>query len=136
MNYQPQHLPNQHGIPVSEVRYQAPDQSITKKIKSWWYYPIIPTFTLLGLIQGRIGWKPLASYQWRFWLTITILCYLTINQSFLVYLFQRSLNLFREVCYCDAIRLIRSTDLIEGAFIVSSPYSKTFKYLTCRSLCF
>lgn len=133
-NQQTSTQPNTQLPPLQSSPTQL--EQTTRVCKSWWYYPFIPTFTLLGLVQGRIGWRALSSYQWRFWLTITILCYLTINHSPLVFLFQRSLNIFREVCFCDAIRLIRSVDLIEGAFIVTSSYGNTLKYLTCRSLCF
>lgn len=97
-------------------------------------YAWIPQFSVLGLVQGKIGWKSLSSFQWKFWITMFLLAYMTFQGSILIYYFQSALNWWRLKCNCDSISLIRNVGLIEGAYIVY--YGKeSLPYLFCRSFC-
>lgn len=103
----------------------------------FWFYPYLPYLSFSNLFKGKspLGFSSLSSIEWRYWTIMLALCFMTLYDQGIWYL-QRGLNLFREVCYCDAIRVMRMSDTVEGlALWLTDDRFSTAKYFTCRTLC-
>jgi len=98
------------------------------------YIPVLNTKVLFNW-EFPLTFVPLKRTNWRIWLTLFVLCNLTMNNSPCIYYFQRGLNYLRELFLCDGVRLSRSFDLVEATNILMKDKLTTSKYFFRREIC-
>jgi hypothetical protein len=101
-----------------------------------WKMPVIP---YISLSKMRFGFSSLSELQWKYWIIMTGLGYITMTGY--TWHLQRALNYLREYCSCDFIHVIRKSDTVEALSLFAT-YMRSNNlnadmghYFMCRSLC-
>lgn len=103
------------------------------------YSYIIPYFSpkAMFLWKSPIGFTNLKSLNYRYWITALAVAYFAFYPNITGWYIQRGINLIREQCLCDIIRMNVIGPAYEGAWLMSTEdrWSK-FNYLMRRFICY
>ena len=97
------------------------------------FYSIVSSLRFPAIFQNT---TVVPHTSWKFYLFLVFLSIVLLHLPYVAFVLQRCFNVFREICSCDLIYLIRRFDFIEG-FMLYFSFDKTkeWKYFICRSLC-
>ena len=118
---------------------------------------VSPLFHVKNGVNEVLGWIPLPVFNpkalfiwkfpfslmtardlnWRYWITLFTLGYITFYQGMMGWYFQRSINYIREACYCDLIRISTSSSVLEGSWLLLFTHHKQqqLKYFGRKLVC-
>ena len=100
-----------------------------------WTVPLIPSISYTKIVNGQVKMISLKQLQWRYWITALMLGFATYHRFFVIYYMQRSLNVHREACLCDATRALSKISPVEALFLRFGNTDLTQQYLICRETC-
>lgn len=105
------------------------------------YAYVIPYFNPKALLiwKSPVGLMSLREFNYKYWSVMLLLAYFTYYPNPISWGFQRSVNMVREACFCDMIKMTSSSYLVEGVWLVTiqdrwSQASYLFRRFLCNLL--